>query len=241
MGQQIENALFELLLELIGGEAKLKNSMASTRQSLHGSFDSVRNATLGGITRLPERFKISQQKQERSMTMEQGVDKQALKEKCQEYLQLAKPETGDQERAYITGKMNEMTDTIARETAKCDLTERNTVMKNAFQKELGRYSEEYRLMEAYKKGGDRALTAACNFNTDKKKQFYERLPGGEAIYEQIKQYKMENKDITGLEVEAKRIIEQSLSSNKAGETRNQTVSPQANLLPEDRARSPMKR
>ena len=47
------------------------------------------------------------------MTMEQGVDKQALKEKCQEYLQLAKPETGDQERAYITGKMNEMTDTIA--------------------------------------------------------------------------------------------------------------------------------
>lgn len=241
MGQQIENALFELLLELIGGEAKLKNGVAATRQSLHGSFDSVRNATLGGITRLPERFKISQQKQERSMTIEQAVDKQALKEKCQEYLKLAKPEISDQEREFITGKVNEITDTIARETAKCDHAERNIVMKNAFQKELSRYSEEYCLMEAYKKGGDPALTAACNFNTDKKRQFYERLPGGEALYEQIKQYRMENKDITSLEVEVKRRIEQSLSSNKVGECQSHAVSPLANLLPEDRARSPMKR
>ena len=211
--QQLENAIFQLIIELMGGEANLRRGMSATRHTLHNSFDKARNATINGVSNMPERFKQSMADREKRSGANITMSDNVPNNKLQEFLRTSEPGMSEQERNYICKQSRQITDVINQATKECKPDDLTNVSVQAFKTEIKKYRELYSLSNTYKKGGDKALTEACNFDKKKKECFYQSLPNGKQIYERINQAKLEGRDTSNIEKEVKELIDKTLSSH----------------------------
>lgn len=207
----LENSLLELILELMGGEANLKKGVSATRNSLHESFDSIRNSTIKGINSLPERYRRSKEEKE-SLINNRNITIPAEDKKLRSYLQTSEPGISQHEQDFICHKSADISMKIADAIANCKKEEQRDVAINTFKNEIKKYRENYSLLNEYKRGGDQALTKACDFNKEKKEEFYNSIPGGKELYERIKQAKLEGRNPTMLEKEIAVLVERTLNN-----------------------------
>lgn len=206
MSQQLENALFELILEFMGGERNLRSRVAAIRGSLHGSYDSMRSATISGVSNLPERFRRS--KEERTTQSANNILKEspAEQDKFRRLLHSIDPDMSEQEKAYLCSKSGEISKSIVESASRTDNAELKNAAIETFKQEISKHRETLKLCTEYIMGGDQALTKACNMDTAKKERFYHSIPGGDKLYERIKQAKFQGKDTSLLEKEMHLII-----------------------------------
>lgn len=222
--QQLENAILQLLIELMGGEANLRKGVAATRNSLHNSFDTVRNATVSGVTNLPERFKQSMEERKARSGKDIVNDGKITDAKLQEFLRTSDPGMSEHERNYISGRSTQIAAAVAKATNNCKQEDVKQVGIQTFKAEIKNHRETYSLLTIYKRGGDKALTQACNFDKEKKEQFYHSLPDGKQLYDRLNQAKLEGKDTSAIEKEINIRIDQSLTPNAQASTKVQTNS-----------------
>lgn len=215
MSQQLENAIFELIIEFMGGEANLRKRVADFRGSLHGSFDSMRSATVSGVTNLPERFRRSSE--ERAAQPKNNLlanNNTPQQDKFQQLLRTIDPDMKEQERRYLSSKSDEMSKSIAESIAKGKDGELKNIATDTYKQEIAKHREMYNLLNEYKNGGDRALTKACNMEPAKKQHFYQSIPEGNKLYERIKQARFEGKDSSLLEKEIQTLVLKALNGTE---------------------------
>lgn len=219
--QQLENAILQLLIELMGGEANLRKGVATTRNSLHNSFDTVRNATVSGVTNLPERFKQSLEERKARSGKDIANGGKITDSKLQEFLRTSEPGMSEHERNYISGRSTQIAASLAKATNNCKQEDVKQMAIQAFKFEIKNHRETYSLLATYKRGGDKTLTQACNFDKEKKEHFYHSLPDGKQLYERLNQAKLEGKDTAAIEKEIHIQIDQLLTPNVQANTKAQ--------------------